>query len=234
MNTSLINFNWKTQYDTDTEFKDAIDALCTSVLGNLPEWSGKITGNPLRTIPLLNDIPMVCKGSECPFAVKCEVLRAVKDSPSEMLKLIGTSCRIEEVLIPKYFMDYLQLLQIKPVDIGDILEVANLVSLIVHRRRIELDISIHGINERMVVGVSQGKSIIQRTNNPSYKLLESINKQIASIESQLATSRKDRMSMENKNVDKLKEWIDNIQKNAPKPTKKVLSIEEANNIISES
>ena len=232
MSIELTNFDWKTQYDGDEGFKEAIDSLCKGILSNLPEWADKIKfkSSPLRDMPLLDDIPMVCKGNECPFAAKCKVLKGITD-PKELLSLIGTDCRVEQVLIPKLFLDYLHMLQIKPSDIGDILEVSNLISLIVQRRRIEMDIAIHSINERMIVGMQQGKPIIQRTNNPSFKLLESVNKQITVIEGQLATSRKDRMNMENRNADKLADWLSSLAQVKAQNAKKTLSLDETNNLL---
>ncbi len=236
MNTDLTTFDWNETYATNEEFKETIDSICKTVLSNLPEWSAKTLTNPIRNQPGLREIPLLCKGTECDYASKCEVLNAVKDKPAEIIKLIGTTCRIEEVMIPEYFMRYLHFANVKPTDFGDILAISNLVSLIVQRRRILLDISIHGINERMTVGIQQGQAIKQRTNNPSFKLLESVNKQIAVIEGQLATSRKDRMSLENKNVDKLETWLKNIQQNkdkAAKQTPKPLTITEANDLITD-
>lgn len=231
MSTELTNFNWKIQYDGDEAFKEAVDSLCKGILSNLPAWADKIQiKSPLRELPLLNDIPMVCKGTECPFAAKCHVLKEIKD-PKELLNLIGTDCRVEQVLIPKLFLDYLHMLQIKPTDIGDILDVSNLISLIVQRRRIEMDIAIHSINERMVVGMQQGKPIIQRTNNPSFKLLESVNKQITVIEGQLATSRKDRMNMENRNADKLQDWLNSLAQVKAQNSKKSLTSDQANDLL---
>jgi hypothetical protein len=235
MSSGLASFNWKEQYETDTAFQEIIDSFCQGVLDNLPAWKERLNRsvNPLKSLPILDAIPLLCKGTECQFASKCEVLKAMKDKPEEILKLIGTDCRVERVLVPKFFLEYLELLQIKPTDVGDMLEVANLVALIIHRRRLEMDLAIHGVNEQTAIGVQQGRAIFQRAPNPSYKILEGINKQIANIEGQLATSRKDRLSMENKNADQLMKWFDEVQKQLPKQNK-ALKAADVNNILDEN
>jgi cob(I)alamin adenosyltransferase len=79
----------------------------------------------------------------------------------------------------------------------------------------------------------KGKTIFQRQNNPSYKLMESVNKQIAAIEGQLATSRKDRMSMENKNVDAVAAWLEKVSSKLPKKQSNIISTQQANDILTE-
>ena len=89
-----------------------------------------------------------------------------------------------------------------------------------------------GVNNTLTIRWSNLFALkIQRTNNPSFKLLESVNKQITVIEGQLATSRKDRMNMENRNADKLADWLSSLAQVKAQNAKKTLSLDETNNLL---
>lgn len=230
-------FDWDKQYKNEEEFNQAIDELCLQYLKDSPEWLEVLKNNPryLSKNESLSSTPMVCKADSCPYAVKCTVLKSLTN-PVDRMSLIGTDCRIEVEMLRREFLSRLIELEIKPKDVNDIFAVLNLASLIIHRRRVELDISINGALEWKVTAMNQkGDKISSREMNRSYDILEKVNKQIKSIEDQLMTSRKDRILLQSTSKDQFLKMLKTLKnKSESLPQKYDYNAESANaDLISE-
>jgi hypothetical protein len=178
---------------TDEEFDDALDYVAATLLFDT-QWDGLVLANPKirRQFPVIDDVALICKVEECPYAQKCPVLKAMK--PSDRSKLLGTECRADREFGIRVFTAQVRELSIAPESFTDIMSVAAIVRLYITNRRIDWHIALDTPIDLVPGVVDQRTSKIywKKEAHPLYKIYLDNAKQIKSLQEGLLASRKDR------------------------------------------
>lgn len=194
---------------TDEKFESLLDKLAELLLfGTRWNVSSSLKKGIRSQIPILGDVPLICKGTECPYAPKCNTIKKIKDEV-DLLRLIGSECREDKIFGIEQFAAFVKDLQIDPEQTTDVINVASLVRLLILKRRIDWSLAIEGLVEQEpnVVNQSTGQVYFKRVVHPLFKVSESLEKQIASVQKQLMADRQARASLAmqaGKSIDVLK------------------------------
>lgn len=182
---------------TETEFDDAMDIVAQFLLFGT-KWESTVLNSPKirRKLPILNDLPLVCKSEDCPYATRCPILKKMPNS-SDRLKLVGTECRADRIYSIEQFAAFVKELQIDPEQTTDIINVASLVRLLILKRRIDWTLAIEGIMDKEpgVIDQRTGQVYFRNVVHPLLKVSESLEKQIAVIQKQLMADRQARAAL---------------------------------------
>lgn len=198
---------------SEKEFESALDLLAQYLLFET-KWEVDIVKNPKkRKVPILDDIPLICKANECLYADKCPVLKSIPKN-SDRLKLVGTECRADRIYALEAFADFIKELQIDVDNTTDIINVASLVRNLILKRRIDWTLAIEGImhKEPGVIDQRTGQVYWKAVVHPLLKVSEALEKQIAVLQKQLMADRQARASFAaslGKGNDILKELFSN-------------------------
>jgi hypothetical protein len=199
---------------SDNDFEDQMDLLAQYLLFGT-KWESIITKNPKlrRKVPILGDIPLVCKATDCPYATKCPVLKGIPVN-ADKLKLVGTECRADKIYAVESFADFVKDLQIDPEQTTDIINVASIIRLLILKRRIDWTLAIEGIMDKEpgVIDQRTGQVYFRNVVHPLLKVSESLEKQIAVLQKQLMADRQARAALAasmGKGADILKELFSN-------------------------
>lgn len=180
------------------EFETAVDYLCALLLFG-SKWEEGMVRSPRlrREIPGLQDLPLVCKAHECPYAAVCPVLREMPQA--QWRTLVGTPCRADVVYSTKLFADQVQSLNVGPEHSSDIISISNLIRYMIIQRRLDWELALRGMTEKRVDAINpvDGEVFWKSTPTELLKEMERVNKQIAVIQSQLASTRRDRQAQQN-------------------------------------
>ena len=180
-----------------TDFEDSIDTLAQYLLFGT-KWETVINNNPKarRKVPIIGDVPLVCKADDCPYAAKCPILKEIK-LPTDRLKLVGEECRADKIYAIEEFAAFVQDLQIDPEQTTDIINVASLIRLLILKRRIDWTLAIEGIMDKEpgVIDQRTGQVYIKKVVHPLFKVSESLEKQIAALQKQLMADRQARAAL---------------------------------------
>lgn len=180
------------------EFETAVDYLCALLLFG-SKWEQDAVRSPRlrRNIPGLQDLPMLCKAHECPYAQVCPVLREMPRA--QWPKLVGTPCRADVVYSTKLFADQVQSLDVGPEHSSDIISISSLIRYLIIQRRLDWELALRGMTEKRVDGINpvDGEVYWKHTPSELLKEMERVNKQIAIIQNQLAGTRRDRQAQQN-------------------------------------
>ncbi len=182
---------------TEDEFEDAVDVLAQFLLFGT-KWESVILKDPKarRRVPIISDIPLICKADDCVYAKKCPILKGIKKQ-NDKLKLIGTECRADRLYAIQEFTAFVRDLQIDPEQTTDIINVASLVRLLIIKRRIDWQIAIDGIMDKEpgVVDPRTGQVYFRNVVHPLLKTSESITKQMQMLQKQLMADRQARAAL---------------------------------------
>lgn len=179
---------------TDEEFEDSIQAVGSMLLFGT-RWDAE--GGSIKKVPIVTDMPMLCKVRGCPFYELCDVMRALKDSPEEQDKLFDTLCRSDRLLGVQQFADLVRDLDIAPTQTVDLLGVANIVRWLIYRRRLDRQMALEGnmIGTPVILDRKTGELVYDRKAHPLLREAERVDKMIDNAMKGLVASRKDRMSL---------------------------------------
>lgn len=182
------------------EFDTAVDFLCAKLLFGT-QWENKLISNPRlrRSLPGLSSMPLLCKVEKCPYARVCPVLKIMPQAEWESLR--DTACRADVVESTRLFAEQVQSLHISPENSGDIISVSSLVRLLLIQRRLDWELSLNegGMFDERVDAINPltGHVHYKRVSSDILKEQERVNKQIASVQSALASTRRDRLAQQN-------------------------------------
>lgn len=194
---------------TEEEFESALDILVQFLLFGT-KWENLVLENPKirKKIPVINDMPLICKANDCEYASKCPILKHLKKD-QDRAALIGTECRADKIFAIEQLTAFVKELQIEPDQTTDILNVANLIGKLIVKRRIDWQLAISGLTEREVSAIDQrtGQVYHKTSANPLFKVSEGLEKQITTLQKQLVADRQARTSLATtgKGVDILKQ-----------------------------
>lgn len=192
---AIVKFDPKTPVN-DEQFDQMLIEFAEFLLFDT-KWEPifKQTTKLREVIPILEDVPMVCKGKDCPYADKCPLISKLNDN--EILGLVGSDCRIDRVEALKQFSSLVKELDINPNQATDILNVTSLVRLYIFKRRIDWQIALDGMMTKEPGAVNQrtGQVYWKEAVHPLYKENEKLEKQISALQTQLMASRKDRAQL---------------------------------------
>jgi len=176
---------------SDVEFTSALERVAQYLLFGT-NWD---SGIAIKKLDFISDIPLTCKGMECPYATKCPVLRNMKKS--DIPNLIGTDCRAERIFGLENFSAIVKELGISPEHTNDIINATAIIRLQIMQRRIDWHLAIDGMQLDEVATVNQrtGQAYSKRVTHPLFKEYEKLGKQIAALQSQLQASRKDKANL---------------------------------------
>lgn len=181
---------------TEAEFEDAIDILAQYLLFETG-WESILSGSPKmrRKIPIIYDVPLICRADECPYASQCPIFNAMEKR--ETLKLIGTKCRADKIYATEMFSSFVKDLEIDPSQTNDVIGVANMVRLLILKRRVDWQIARDGLLERepSAVDPKTGQVYFKSVVHPLLKHSESLEKQLASAQKQLMADRQTRAAL---------------------------------------
>jgi hypothetical protein len=153
----------------------------------------------LRVIPILDTIPMVCRGDKCPYAHVCPVMRALEGKPDEKTALLDKPCRVDRQEAASIFSRMVRQLEIKPHETVDLLTVAAYVRCMIFLRRVDWEFSIYGMSQEVVSVVAQAgkdsKPYLKREANALMRDRAQFVKERSELEKQLMATRKDRFEM---------------------------------------
>jgi len=191
---SQLNF---TDPVSDTDFEDILDILAQYLLFGT-KWESYALSNPKvrRTLPILFDMPLICKANDCPYAPKCPILKNIKKS-ADKVKLVGTECRADKIYAMEEFAAFAKDLQIDPAQTTDVINVAGLVRLLILKRRIDWTLAIEGIMDKEpgVIDQRTGQVYFRNVVHPLLKVSESLEKQLATLQKQLMADRQARAAL---------------------------------------
>lgn len=184
------------KYMSDEEFEEGLITLAAFMLFGTSYFPQKIRDRKvLRRIPTLQDIPLLCKGDECPYAQVCPVIK--KLTIEQKKELEGKPCRDEQVFGIELFARLAKELSIEPEHTIDLMTATALVRDWILKRRYDRSIAIDGMmsEEPSVVDQKTGHVYWRDVVHPLHKLSETIDKQIKEKLSSLMASRKDRAAL---------------------------------------
>ncbi len=219
------NFNLS-QPAAEEEFTSALDSVAKFLLFGTSWEDATIS----KKVPMLSDMPLVCKVHSCPFASKCAVL---KNTPKgKEGDLLGTDCRAEKLFGVEQFSALVKELHVNPEQTVDVINVTSLVRLLIIKRRMDLYLSIEGMiyDEIGTVNQRTGQAYGKKTLHPLFKEYDKVEKQIHALQAQLMASRKDRASLAatvGKHADVLKDLFQG-KMNKPEPAPIEAEFEEFN------
>lgn len=179
------------------EFDRAIDYLCAVLLFGT-SWEQTALANPKirRKIPTINDIPLMCQASECPYASVCPILAQM---PVEnWSELVGTRCRADQVYAVQMFADQVRSMGISPQHTTDIIQVADIVRWMIMYRRLDWELALAGMTEMRVDELNDrtGQVYLYRAPSELIKEMERMSKRISALQSTLMSTRRDRAQLE--------------------------------------
>lgn len=191
LKTLLDSYNMNSAI-SEEEFDSAIGILCQYLLFDT-SWEGYLDKFKQK-IPILKDMPMLCKAHDCPYYSLCPVMRSIPKADHS--KLLGTECRADKLYGAQMFTDIINELGILPENTTDIINVASLVRNLILRRRMDWDFAIEGIiqQEPGVIDQRTGQVYWKRVVNPLLKASEALDKQIAQLQKQLLADRQAKVS----------------------------------------
>lgn len=182
---------------SEEEFEDAIDLLTQTLLFDTP-WKDLLLENPKhrRTIPIITDIPLVCKATDCAYAAKCPIMKALSKD-ADKLKFIGTECRADKIYAIQQFTSLAKELDVKPEQTNDIISIASIVRLLILKRRIDWSLAIDGIvtKEPGAIDQKSGTVYYKLAAHPLLKVSADIEKQISQVQKQLMADRQERAKL---------------------------------------
>ena len=179
---------------SDEEFDDAIHALATFLLFKT-KWDPKHGSKLPKRLPIVGDVPLICKGHDCTFAAVCPVIKNM--SFKDVDKLEGTQCRADKLLGVQYFTDIIRDLDIQPGQSIDLINAANLVRWLIYRRRIDWQLALEGLTIDAVIGLDRetGLPLGEKKNHPLYKAQQETDRMIDAAQKSLVASRHDRLKL---------------------------------------
>lgn len=182
---------------TEDEFEDAIDLLSQYLLFGT-KWESLILKDAKirRKVPILGDIPLMCKADACPYALKCPILKNLPKLADRMA-LEGTECRADKIYAVEEFAAFVRDLQIDPDQTTDIINVASLIRILILKRRIDWTLAIEGIMDKEpgVIDQRSGKVYFRSVVHPLIKVQESLGKQLSQLQKQLMADRQARAAL---------------------------------------
>jgi hypothetical protein len=186
-----------TAASSEEEFEEAIDLLAQCLLFETP-WQESFKDNPRirRKIAILEDVPLVCRAMDCPYAQRCPIMKAL-ETDAERVALVGTPCRADKIYAVEQFAAFVKELQIEPEQTTDIVNVASLVRLMLYKRRIDWTLAIEGLIDRepRVIDQKSGQVYYTKVVHPLIKVSEQIEKQISQLHKQLMADRQSRAAL---------------------------------------
>lgn len=175
---------------SEEEFEQAIEELTNSLLFDA-EWTSVIEK---RVVPIIGDIPLVCKADTCPYAQKCPIIKNM--NAFERRRLIDSNCRADRIYAAEQFTAWVKELRVTPDQTSDIVNVATLVRYLIIQRRISWALAIDGLIETEVATVNQrtGQAYMKRTIHPLFKEMDKVDNQIQKLQKQLLADRQSKMA----------------------------------------
>jgi len=140
-----------------------------------------------RLSGLADNIPMLCRGTECELAARCPY--------SHRQDFIGTKCILETYEAYKHFSAYVRSLGVKSTDTTDVQMIADLVRLHILTWRIDQKLAIEGMTQNNET-ISGNRVSITRVSHPLLAEQRALIKSRESIYDKLVASRRSRMEME--------------------------------------
>lgn len=180
---------------TDEEFDEGLEALAQFMLFGT-KFDGIAVKNKkaLKSLPTLNDLPLICAGLECKYAPVCQVIKNKSDSFIQ--DLIGKPCRDERFFAIDLFAKLVKEMAVGPENTIDLMTTATLVRYYLQKRRIDRIMQIDDlqIEEPAVIDQRTGNVYWKKVIHPLHPQSLMLEKQIESLLKQLVASRKDRLN----------------------------------------
>lgn len=185
------------QPQNEVEFNKNLDLLLKYLLFETKWDSPTIRqSHLLDRIPHLQDLPLVCKAKECEYALKCPIMRKLNDRQQEAT-FIGTECRADKIFAVEQFVAFVKDLSIDPEQTTDVVDVANLIRLLILKRRIDWTLAVEGltVNDPALIWQKDGTVHRRLEAHPLLRIGDGIEKQIQAAKKQLMAGRASRAEM---------------------------------------
>lgn len=225
---------------TEEEFENELDSAFLFLLYG-SSWETTLRKNPQfrRALVEIEDIPLLCKGSECVFASKCQAIKHLNEAQRE--RLVGTDCREERYYGMRKFAEQIKNLHIQQEDSPDIILVTNLVKKLILQRRIGKRLSMEedGLTMEVIDAISpiSERLFFKRVEHPLHKEYERLEKQIIAIQRELMSTRKQRFEVSKNSgqkttLDKMLELVRQAQSITTSEEKQALEAQNVEEITS--
>lgn len=136
---------------------------------------------------ILDALPMLCKGLECPVASRCPV--------SSRREFVGTPCILQTIEAYRHFRDYVISLEISPEHYTDLQMVVDLVRTHVLSWWIDQLLAVDGITQTNVT-MSGGSTSLTRVSHPLLAEQRALIREREHIYKELMASRRARLEKE--------------------------------------
>lgn len=180
---------------SEDEFEDSLQKLGSFLLSNT-QWNNTVRGRQtLKNLPIVSDVVLLCKGALCEYHDLCPIMKGMNSEDKE--RIVGTACRAERIYGVTLFSDLVRDLSIDPDQTIDLIDAANVVRLMIYRRRLDWMMNIQGISIEGIVAVDpiNGSPYTETKGHPLLKEIERIDKMISNARKNLVASRKDRIQL---------------------------------------